>query len=234
MESDALAHLDAEPEPACDAPQMSAGGVHFSQFRRRSAVNGGDEARHEIQQLWFRIARDGWKSLVLVPADAGISVARIATSLAEVGGRLRDAPVTAIVADSLDYESARMLADLQLRARLEPRAAPHDVELERVDSRIVPISASASAPPRDPEPDAARPASAAREAPPRDARLMPPAGQVILAIQPVVVEPLGVAIAQAADAVILCVEIGRTRLQAARRTIDLIGADRIAGACVLR
>jgi hypothetical protein len=53
--------------------------------------------------------------------------------------------------------------------------------------------------------------------------------RVIIAVQPVVVEPLGLAVTQAADAVILCIELGRTRLAAARRTIELVGRERIGG-----
>jgi hypothetical protein len=57
--------------------------------------------------------------------------------------------------------------------------------------------------------------------------------QVIVAIQPVIEEPLGVAVAHAADATVLCIEVGRTRLAEVRRTIDLIGQERIAGCFLL-
>ena len=60
-----------------------------------------------------------------------------------------------------------------------------------------------------------------------------PTGKVIVAIQPVVVEPLGLAVTEGADAVVLCIEVGRTRLAAARRTIELVGRERIAGALLL-
>jgi len=59
-----------------------------------------------------------------------------------------------------------------------------------------------------------------------------PHGRVIVAIPPVVSEPLGIAVTDAADAVVLCVEKGRTRTPSARRTIDMIGRERIVG-CVL-
>ena len=58
-------------------------------------------------------------------------------------------------------------------------------------------------------------------------------GQVIVAIGPVVAQPLAIAVARAADAVILCVEVGKTRIASARRTIDLIGADRFVGCLML-
>ena len=77
---------------------------------------------------------------------------------------------------------------------------------------------------------AARLGRAARGAEPRT---VAPGGHLLVAIQPVVEEPLGIAVAQAADAVVLCIEIGRTRLSAARRTIELIGRDRITAALVI-
>lgn len=64
-------------------------------------------------------------------------------------------------------------------------------------------------------------------------RILAPAEQVIVAIRPVIDEPLGLALAEAADAVVLCVELGRTRLAAARRTIDLIGRERIRGSLLI-
>lgn len=59
-----------------------------------------------------------------------------------------------------------------------------------------------------------------------------PYGRVIVAIPPVVSEPLGIAVTDAADAVVLCIEKGRTRSPSARKTIDMIGRGRIVG-CVL-
>jgi hypothetical protein len=53
--------------------------------------------------------------------------------------------------------------------------------------------------------------------------------ELVVSIPPVVVDPVGLAVTQAADAVILCIQKGRTRLAAARRSIELIGRDRIAG-----
>ncbi len=58
--------------------------------------------------------------------------------------------------------------------------------------------------------------------------------ELIVAVQPVLVEPLGLAVVRAADAVILCIEMGRTRLAAVRRTIELIGRERIAGCLLVR
>jgi len=53
--------------------------------------------------------------------------------------------------------------------------------------------------------------------------------EVIVAIQPVTVEPLGLAIVQAADAALLCVSMGRSHLSDVRKALDLIGRDKLAG-----
>lgn len=58
------------------------------------------------------------------------------------------------------------------------------------------------------------------------------APQFIVAIQSVLLEPLGLAVAQAAEAVVLCVEIGNTRVSSVRKTIAVIGRERISG-CVI-
>lgn len=153
---------------------------------KAKAPKGEGPPAREIQALWFALTRRRWTSLALVPVDDGGSAAGIATSLADVGRRLRDAPVTFFVmADPIDYASAGKL--------------------------IAAVAATGNG---------------------STALSTAPAGRVIVAVQPVTVEPLGLAVTQGADAVVLCLERGRSRLAAARRTIDLIGRDRIAG-CLL-
>jgi hypothetical protein len=199
---------------------MSSARVHFHQAGRTSASAG--EPSREVQELWFTLARRPWSSLVLVPADEGFSVATLASQLADVGGRLRDTPVTAVIADAIDSESARMLADLQLRVQ-EDHSGPSRTDV--VESHIVvPQLGTGSR-----EADGTPANGGGRETLP-----VGPAAQLVVAIQPVVVEPLGVAIAQAADTVILCVELGKTRLESARRTVELIGPDRVIGAFLIR
>jgi hypothetical protein len=56
--------------------------------------------------------------------------------------------------------------------------------------------------------------------------------RVIVAIPPVLVEPRGVVLTRRADAVVVCIERGRTRLADVRRTVELIGGKRFLG-CVL-
>jgi hypothetical protein len=142
----------------------------------------------EVQEIWFGLSRMRWNSLALVPADEGGSAAGIATSLAEVGRRLRDGPVTFfIMADPIDYTSAgRFIAAVAPAATGESELNPS------------------------------------------------PTGKVIFAIQPVVVEPLGLAVTDAADAVVLCIEMGRSRIASVRRSMELIGRDRIAGCVLIR
>jgi hypothetical protein len=151
-----------------------------------AAPDPHDPADRVHQALWFTIARKPWGSVVLVPADEGLSTAAIAMGIADVGRRLRNAPVTAMVADEFDYAFA---------AQLAPRVA----------------AAGAAARAGDGAPS-----------------------RVIVSIPPVTVDPLGVAVAQAADATILCIAMGRSRVAAVQRTIQLIGRDCIAGCFLIR
>ncbi|HTP30288.1 MAG TPA: hypothetical protein VMK12_32110 [Anaeromyxobacteraceae bacterium] len=57
--------------------------------------------------------------------------------------------------------------------------------------------------------------------------------RVIVALDPVVQNSAGIAIALAADAVLLAVVLERGDLASARRTVDLIGSQRIIGSVVL-
>ncbi len=57
--------------------------------------------------------------------------------------------------------------------------------------------------------------------------------RVVVGVPPLVIEPLGTAAAQAADVVVLCIDLGRTRLSAARRTVDLVGRERVVGSLLL-
>ncbi len=156
--------------------------------RSAEAVRWVNPPGHDFQELWFALARRRWTSLVLVPADEGGSAVDIATSLAEVGKRLRHNSVAFFVmADPLDYESAAQIVG-SIAATGQGGNAPANA----------------------------------------------PSEKVVVAIKPVVVEPLGLAVTQAADAVILCIEVGRTRLAAARRTIELIGRERITGSLLIR
>ncbi len=180
--------MKAEPEVASlgDRQAKSPGTELVVKEPAVLALRGGGASREiEFQSLWFRLARMPWRSLVVVPGDENGSAAAVATSLADVGRRLRNGPVTFLVmAGPIDYASA---------------------------GKIV---ASVAGPPVE--------ASESKAA----------QGRVIVAIPPVVKEPLGIAVTDAADAVVICVEKGKTRTPSALRTIEMIGRDRIVG-CIL-
>jgi hypothetical protein len=204
---------------------MNGAGVRLSVAG--GALSGTSESaapERDALELWFTLARRRWSSLVLVPADEGPSLAGVAAALASVGTRLRNSPVAAIVAESMDYDSARLLADLQLR-----------IQGTRADAAAIDVEARAARPsPVEVPAPFVVPAPGGPGSPAPTAHALPPSGRVVLAIRPVAVEPLGIAIAQAADAVVLCLQLGKTRLGAARRTIELIGREQIAGACLVQ
>lgn len=160
-----------------------------SQPAAEPAVGGPGPERlpgQEHQALWFALASRRIASVVLVPADEGSDLSGLARALAEVGRRLGDTPVTAVVPEAIDYDFVNRTAALLALTRGAGDRRPGASLLE-----------------------------------------------VIVAIHPVTVEPLGLALVHAADAAILCVEQGKTRLAAARRTLKLIGKDRFIGSVLL-
>jgi len=58
-------------------------------------------------------------------------------------------------------------------------------------------------------------------------------GEIIIAVDPVVENPLGIAIAFAADAVLVTIELGVTDLASARKTIEMVGRERLLGCVVV-
>jgi hypothetical protein len=214
---------------------MTGPGIQFVPFPAHAqAPEVGPHAR-QIQELWFSLARLRWSSLVIIPAEEGISGEAIARSLADVGSRLRDAPVTAILASSMDYDSARFLADLELRVRDHRGGAdvPQGSTVDAEFRRPAPGRSGAEAPREVPAPDFG-PAGPERGGDGEGGASLPPVGQIVVAIQPVTVEPLGVAIAHAADAVLVCVKLGETRMKSVRRTLELVGPARSVSALIVR
>jgi hypothetical protein len=171
----------------------------------------GLEAR-ELLELWIRLAKGKWASLVIIPADVEGSSAALAKSLADIGQRLSFVPVTAIAVTSLEFGSALALADLQ--QHLERRAP-----VPAVIDVTPPVEAAA------PEPGA--PADT-------EALAIAPGARLVISIPPVLVEPLGLPAAQQADAVLVTIYLGRTPLSDVRRTIELVGRERIAGCVIVR
>jgi hypothetical protein len=58
-------------------------------------------------------------------------------------------------------------------------------------------------------------------------------GRALVVIESVLSHPSGVPIALAADAALLCVEMGTTSLAAARETVEIVGARRFLGCITL-
>ncbi len=60
-----------------------------------------------------------------------------------------------------------------------------------------------------------------------------PEDTVLVPLGPLSAFPAGVAVARAADAALLVVELGRTHLRAAREAVELVGRDKFLGYVVL-
>ena len=57
--------------------------------------------------------------------------------------------------------------------------------------------------------------------------------RVLVVIDSVLSHPSGVPVALAADAALLCVEMGKTSIAAARETLQIVGAQRFLGCITL-
>jgi hypothetical protein len=178
-----------------------------------------ERTRRSYEELWFALGRRRWKSVVLVPADEEGSTASAARSLAEIGQHLSEGPVTAITVSSLEYRSALALAELQEYVHREAGAPPEPAELVEVSASEVPREQLEAKPPARARSEALAVSSAAR---------------LVIAIPPVVREPLGLNATQHADAIVISVELGRTRVADVRRTVELVGRERVAGCLLVR
>ena len=58
--------------------------------------------------------------------------------------------------------------------------------------------------------------------------------RVIVVLDSIITNPLGMAVALAADAVLLVIELGESGIESARRTVELIGTDRFIGCVTIR
>ncbi len=161
----------------------------------------------EFVELWIKLAQHDWTSILLVPADPSGSTAAMARALAETGQRLSFFQVTAITLSSLEFGSALALADLAQHAERERRRSATTVEPPPANG------------------DGARGATS-------EALVVSPPARLIISIPSVISEPLGLPAAQQADAVVVTVRVGHTLTANVKRTIQLVGRDRVAG-CVL-
>lgn len=217
----------------------------------KSSGTGGDDVRappapagsvdaHQLLDLWFALARFDWSCLVVAPASAG-SADELAKSLADTGQHLSDHPVSAVTLKVLGPASVRALMGLVARFREGQQGAtwppPVSADLEKllmeyVDEPEEPLLEGEPVPewpkaPAGPRPDGDGPRGE------RQAAVPLPSGKLIIAIPSVLTEPLGIAVARAADGVVLTVELGRTRLADAERSAELIGREHLVGTCVL-
>jgi hypothetical protein len=163
----------------------------------------------ELEDLWLALTRTDWVSLVFVPADPGSSSAALVTALAEVGSRLSRETVSPLMLD-IDQDPA-VLADVQQLLLRERRRA--DLRVPRVVGESAGSAGDVAPPPPESVPTPAR---------------------TILSIPPLAGAPLGAGVARAADAVVVTVAMGRTRLADVRRTTELVGRERVAGCCIVR
>jgi hypothetical protein len=195
---------------------------------------GSDPASIDLQQLWFgMLRRRTWASLVVVPADTTTPATSIARGLAKVGERYLGRRVAFIIpAEFSSVEqlltpgvSPRSIAG-RLTAAAEPVTAEAEEQLERpvaVESRIARIVSRNWNPLSAHYPDLGD-LPEASSAP----------GRVIVALEPVVSNPFGIAVALAADAALLCITLGETTLDSAKRTVELIGPERFIGCAAVR
>jgi hypothetical protein len=173
----------------------------------RAGAKGGLPSR-ELQELWFATRRCEWQSLVVVPASPGSSALQIAQPLGEVGSAIRMSPVQVVNAEGMDLDRIAMLVmDISGEVQAEVKGS-------------VWTSGSAGASP------------GGWDVP--GGRATPQRRATIIAIEAVAENPLILPLALAADAVLLCVELGWTRLDDARHTVELIGRDRIIGSVLMR
>jgi hypothetical protein len=186
-----------------------------------SAVSRSVQGERAYLDLWFALARRPWMSLVLVPGHPGISADESARMLAEVGQKVSGNPVRAITMSSLDYGTALALADLQDQVR---RLADEFSQGPRANEvRAIEVPAVGS----DPESAPGNHSSGVSLVAPMPSRF-------VIAIPSLIAEPLGLAATQSADAVVLLVELGKSRMADVRRMVEQVGRERIVGCFLVK
>jgi hypothetical protein len=212
-----------------------------SELAKIPAIPKAAQEDRAYLRLWFTLARLPWQSLVLVPSCPGGSADEAARKLAEVGEKVSGLPVRSVTIGQLDYGTANALADLQERLRRlvielgRPRAA---IEVAGTD---VDASPADRAPGRGPgsggesrsgeeapwEQDPGEPVQVA-------AGVRSSVAKFIIAVPDLVGEPLGLSATQAADGVIVVVELGRTKMADVRQIIELVGRQRVLGSILVK
>lgn len=161
----------------------------------------------KLQELWLVLAQREWTSLAIVPAHGGGSAIEIACSLADTGSNLTDYPVSAVTVKELGPGSARALAALANDARGRNGRWPVEPFID--------VTPGQTFPPGD-----------------VGAPIAVPPGQIVIGVPSVVTEPVSLTVVHAVDLVVLAVEVGVTRVREIKRSIELIGRERLVG-CIL-
>lgn len=196
----------------------------------------GDQA---YQRLWYALARRPWKTLILVPSHPDISADEAARMLAEVGEKVSGLPVKAITMSALDYGTALALSDLQEQIRrltIELAQPQQAIEVTPTKSEtmgpgwvMADGEGSGGEPGRGAEPGEERGDGEPAPGPGLRPRSV---AKFVIAIPCLIHEPLGLSATQAADAVIILMELGRTRMEDVRRIVEQVGRERVVG-CIL-
>lgn len=192
----------------------------------------------DLLELWFALTRRRWSTLVIVPAHPNGNVEELARGLASVGKSLSYYPVSVLNLRVVDPQSVRGLASIAGHLRLKDpvptlqfEGAPELRALAAHEEE--PARDRHGAGPRDRKRGAEPDADGAEDVIDLTTGKAP-VGQLVISLPSVLTEPLGIAVARAADAVVLAVEMGRTRLADARKTLEAIGRENVIGTCVVR
>lgn len=171
-------------------------------------------APDDLLELWFALARREWASLAIVPAHPDGSTDELAKALAEVGKHLSEFPISALTFRMFGPRSVRAVSSLTKYMRGE-EVTFDDRALVEPSERDGATALGGAAVVRSPRGEA-------------------PSGKMIIATPSVIAEPLGIGVARAADGVVLVVERDRTRIADVKRSIEVIGRERILGSCFVR
>ena len=186
-------------------------------------VEGVDMPSLEIQHIWFELARSRpWRSVALVPVEENHSTLAVSHEMAEMAAldpRQRVLLVNATGIPGSERVNVPQQSSGQVYTGPVPMANAryHLLDCAKLgyDDATVGLV----------------------ELPKLLDDVRTGTGQftlLIVATAALVTRPAAVPIARSVDAVAICTFLGMTRFLAAKRTIDLIGEDRIVGSIALR
>lgn len=219
-----------------------------------SATPLSRRARHqlELQHLWFELHRDPiWESLALVPVDEDMHTLGLARSLGEIAARHMDSSVLVVNASLRAHGDATkepaalrktqnedVTPPPQPDAKVAP-AATSDGVWQLIRDAIVPADGVEN---RYDYLDLSRfspnVADAVLSVVPHLLDVLTMTGKryttALYALDSVVWEPRAIALSRSVDRVVVCLKLGSTSFQAARRVAEILGPDRLAGSVLFR